>query len=374
MLKKTCCCICLSINKRTVNIYSTYLLYFYEQLANYKVRDSECWMCYICQTRLQQCHRLQQLAVQTRGLVDDLCQNKTHIDIGAIGSLLELSIYKKKNISTTHPTADNITEEPDIKTEQYNDDGIKEEPTVENTNKYGEDYATVLEFEDDDVSDSDAVCEQESLNVDHIDTWQGSRVLELKLVKLSQSVIDKYVRRSLTTQHSATEEHVGDKGECAGEQSVENNDKKAQYKSHKEQLSCDVCLKMFPTKSRLLRHIRAHTGKTFSCNYCLKKFGNKRYLKIHIKRHTTEKRFTCDICNNKFTTKIDLKGHLVIHTGEKQFNCNICQKKFLRKRHLKEHMLIHTGEKPYNCDICQKKFRTKSNLKTHMLIHTSWKP
>ncbi|XP_041985926.1 zinc finger protein 347-like isoform X8 [Aricia agestis] len=374
MFKKTCCCICLSTNKRTVNIYRMDLLYFYEQLANYKVRDSECWMCYICQTRLQQCHRLQQLAIQTRGLVDGLCRNKTDIDIGAIGSLLELSIYKKKNISTTHPTADNIKEEPDIKTEQYDEDEIIEEQTVENTNTYGEDYAPMLEFEDDDVSDSDAVCKQESLSVDRIDVWQGSR-LELKLVKLSQSVIDKYVRQSPSTQHTATEEHIGDKGKCAGEQSVDNDDKKAQYKSHKEQLICDVCLKMFPTKSRLLRHIRTHTGeKTYSCNICQKIFLRRAYLKEHLLIHTGEKPYNCDICQKKFTLRSNLERHLLIHTGEKPFNCNICQKKFLGKSDLKRHLLIHTGEKPYNCDICQKKFLGKSDLKRHLLIHTGEKP
>ncbi|XP_041985930.1 zinc finger protein 226-like [Aricia agestis] len=376
MFRKTCCCLSLSTNKRTVNIYRTDLLYFYEQLANYKVRDSECWMCYICQTRLQQCHRLQQLAVQTRGLVDGLCWNKTDIDIGPIGSLLELSIHKMKNISTTHPTADNIIkEEPDIKTEQYDEDEVIEEQTVENTNTYGEDYAPVLEFVDDDVSDSDAVCKQESLSVVRIDAWQGSRVLELKLVKLSQSVIDKYGRQSPPTQHTATEEHVGDKGKCAGEQSIDNEDKKAQYKSHKEQHICDVCLKMFPTKSRLLKHLVIHTGeKPFNCDICQKKFLRRSHLKTHLLIHTGEKPYNCDICQKKFLQRSHLKTHLLIHTGEKPFNCDICQKKFFVRPELKKHLLIHTGEKPYNCDICQKKFLRRSDLKEHLLIHTGEKP
>ncbi|XP_041976231.1 uncharacterized protein LOC121731004 isoform X2 [Aricia agestis] len=76
MLKNSCCSICLFLNKRTINIYETDLQYVYENLANEKIKDSECWVCYICHTRLRQCHQLRQLVEWTRGLVDDVIQNK----------------------------------------------------------------------------------------------------------------------------------------------------------------------------------------------------------------------------------------------------------------------------------------------------------
>ncbi|XP_041986111.1 uncharacterized protein LOC121738219 isoform X3 [Aricia agestis] len=99
MLKSAGCSICLSINKRTINIYDTSLLHVYENLANFKITDVECWVCYICHTRLRQCHQLQQLAVQTRGLIDDIFQNKIEIKFGAFKCLLELSPSRTKIIS-----------------------------------------------------------------------------------------------------------------------------------------------------------------------------------------------------------------------------------------------------------------------------------
>ena len=48
--------------------------------------------------------------------------------------------------------------------------------------------------------------------------------------------------------------------------------------------TCSYCLKIFPTPSKLERHVRIHFGiKPFSCNHCDKRFTQEIHLKTHVK-------------------------------------------------------------------------------------------
>ncbi|XP_041986007.1 zinc finger protein 250-like isoform X2 [Aricia agestis] len=138
MLKLTCCYLCLSVNKRPFNVYKTDLQYIYEKLADTKVRDGECWMCYICRTRLLQCLRLQQLAVKTKGLADGAWEEKIKIS-GPFKSLVELSIHKETLIN--EPSL--IKPEPDKKGLRA---GLEEDKTQENA-KYVSTDTCHIEFE-----------------------------------------------------------------------------------------------------------------------------------------------------------------------------------------------------------------------------------
>ena len=48
--------------------------------------------------------------------------------------------------------------------------------------------------------------------------------------------------------------------------------------------TCSYCLKIFPTPSKLERHVRVHFGiKPFSCDHCDKRFSQEIHLKTHVK-------------------------------------------------------------------------------------------
>ena len=79
-------------------------------------------------------------------------------------------------------------------------------------------------------------------------------------------------------------------------------------KSHK----CDVCLKVFVSKSHLNMHYITHTGvKPFACEFCDRKYTQKYSLVQHQETHSENKSFkcSCSFCNHKSYTACSLKRH-----------------------------------------------------------------
>ena len=136
-------------------------------------------------------------------------------------------------------------------------------------------------------------------------------------------------------------------------------------------LKCDVCLKILPNKSALIRHYRTHTGeKPFVCQICDRKFSQKNNLVKHQAIHTGKKPFSCLICNKKFSQKSTLVRHQNTHSDVRSFKCSICPegRYFKSNRDLKRHMIYHYEPK-FSCSHCDYKTHTKGNLKTHMKRH-----
>jgi len=111
---------------------------------------------------------------------------------------------------------------------------------------------------------------------------------------------------------------------------------------------CHVCDKDCRSHSKLIAHMRTHTGKKpYACSY--------------------------EGCGNVFTRKTSLRQHMMIHTGEKPYPCSYkdCGKAFIQSHNLKDHIRIHTGARPYACshELCGKAFSQKSSLKRHMKVH-----
>ncbi|XP_060525089.1 zinc finger protein 624-like [Cylas formicarius] len=131
---------------------------------------------------------------------------------------------------------------------------------------------------------------------------------------------------------------------------------------------CNYCAKSFHTKVQLDGHIRGHTGeRPFSCSFCGKYFKTKAALKTHEQNHlgTTPKRFECDICNKPFSLKAHYEVHKRTHTGEKPFSCHFCGKCFNYRGTWRIHLRIHTGETPYACPVCGNRYHDKSSLNKH---------
>ena len=108
---------------------------------------------------------------------------------------------------------------------------------------------------------------------------------------------------------------------------------------------------------------------TLSCESYEPSETNKRDLKLNI--------YICPepTCMKQYSCKSRLIIHLRTHTGEKPYSYEVCNKSFNEKGNLKIHMRIHTGEKPYVCNFegCSKSFKAYGHLADHMKRHLNIK-
>ncbi|XP_019374486.1 PREDICTED: zinc finger protein 770 [Gavialis gangeticus] len=111
-----------------------------------------------------------------------------------------------------------------------------------------------------------------------------------------------------------------------------------------------ICQKSFATEERWMLHQCTKSDHLRSA---------RRRKKTHM----------CETCNKMFPSQSKLERHLLIHTGQKPFTCSLCGKSFRQSAHLKIHQLTHTEERPFQCCFCQKGFKIQSKLLKHKQLH-----
>ena len=56
----------------------------------------------------------------------------------------------------------------------------------------------------------------------------------------------------------------------------------------------------------------------------------------------------CTMCLKSFPSASKLATHLLVHSGERSHKCTQCTKSFGQAGNLKKHLLTHSGEKSHN--------------------------
>ncbi len=126
---------------------------------------------------------------------------------------------------------------------------------------------------------------------------------------------------------------------------------------HRDNISNEICSRMFKTRSGLMNHIRReHLEKKFICDICDYKTHRRILLQEHVDRmhQSQEKSISCQKCDYVTHFSINLKQHdRSKHQNVPREVCPICGKYFKGKKYLKTHIeQVHQDNGKFECEKC----------------------
>ena len=171
------------------------------------------------------------------------------------------------------------------------------------------------------------------------------------------------------------------------------------YNVHKcvpknQKLKCPSCSKNI-SQANFAKHIKLHSKPRYPCNQCPKIFPTKTKLDKHVEQHENCK---CGVCGKKFAVPFSLKRHMKVHTninlneGElgdietsltdnnkdnaadtsntsMNTNCKFCEVELRTLIDLTKHLRTNHSDMSMKCDKCAKVFFSVKGLNTHKKLH-----
>ncbi|XP_070492583.1 zinc finger and BTB domain-containing protein 14-like [Chironomus tepperi] len=119
-------------------------------------------------------------------------------------------------------------------------------------------------------------------------------------------------------------------------------------------------------KEIIERYAQSTDNNQHICTKCVKVFSTRTNLIRHIQSHDGNKPYVCDVCQKGFTQSGSLKQHMYIHSGQRPYKCTFCDRAFTQGKTLKFHLRKHMDEKPFICSECNGAFRQRDGLKRHL--------
>ncbi|KPJ01312.1 Zinc finger protein 26 [Papilio xuthus] len=139
-------------------------------------------------------------------------------------------------------------------------------------------------------------------------------------------------------------------------------------KAHTDEdiFKCVECDKRFMSAHTLDKHLTT-VHKTFilQCPKCPEVLRSRYLKKRHLAIVHDEKTYQipCELCNKVYLSKSALVRHnLRVHVRERSFNCDLCDYKSFTNSILQDHRLKHFDVRAYECEFCKKTFRRKKGL------------
>ncbi|KAL7041644.1 hypothetical protein ACKWTF_000839 [Chironomus riparius] len=119
-------------------------------------------------------------------------------------------------------------------------------------------------------------------------------------------------------------------------------------------------------KEIIERYAQSTDNNQHICTKCVKVFSTRTNLIRHIQSHDGNKPYVCNVCQKGFTQSGSLKQHMYIHSGQRPYKCTFCDRAFTQGKTLKFHLRKHMDEKPFICSECNGAFRQRDGLKRHL--------